>query len=266
MRRIRRKLRIAAAWIALVLSGVGTVGILAAPAKDRQSEKELEKVLEANRKLIETKLEKGSIPEQGENSEEQRTSESEESAAGTNRTEDGKKEDLAKNTAVDWNQVTAVGDSVMLGAAGAMLEEMPGCVIDAKESRQAYAAPELLKELNTEGKLKNTVILALGTNGAFEESEGQAILDYLGTDRTVYWVTVYGTNLSYAAKVNRVIESLAEKNENLKMIPWDQEVSKHPEWLYGDGIHVNADGQKGYAKLVREILSAPNVKNDGKNF
>ena len=59
MRRIRRKLRIAAAWIALVLSGVGTVGILAAPAKDRQPEKELEKVLEANRKLIETKLEKG---------------------------------------------------------------------------------------------------------------------------------------------------------------------------------------------------------------
>ena len=152
----------------------------------------------------------------------------------------------------DTIQFTAIGDSVMLGAASVLEEEFPNAVIDAKESRQVWHGKELIDELKSENQLFEPVIIALGTNSPFSESSGQEILDDLGPDCTVYWVNAYG--IDWQEEVNATIESLAQKNANVHIIDWASTGAKHPEWFYDDGIHLNPDGQEGYAELIAESV------------
>lgn len=81
-------------------------------------------------------------------------------------------------------EITAIGDSVMLGAASAIQDEIPGIDVDAREGRQMVAAIEIAEKLNEEGKLGDTVVIALGTNGPFLQSEGQELVDAIGGTET----------------------------------------------------------------------------------
>lgn len=154
----------------------------------------------------------------------------------------------------DPSTVTCVGDSVMLGALPALQRLMPGCVVDAKESRQAGEALGILQNLQAQGKLGSVVIIALGTNGPFSQSFGQSVIDWLGPDRTVYWVTAYGATLRWQEESNSVIRAVADANDNVTIIDWAGVAPSHPEWFYSDGIHLQQAGQQGYADFVaREI-------------
>lgn len=146
--------------------------------------------------------------------------------------------------------VTMVGDSVMLGASPSILGMLPDCVIDAKVSRQFVQADEVLDSLEAQGLLRQTVVMALGTNGAFSVEKGQALINRLGSGRTIYWVTVYGRELGWQEESNATIRQLAAQNENVHIIDWSQAVSGHPEWLCGDGIHLSAAGRNAYANIV----------------
>lgn len=146
--------------------------------------------------------------------------------------------------------VTMVGDSVMLGASPSILKILPDCVIDAKVSRQITQADGVLDSLEQQNTLYPTVVIGLGTNGPFDTAEGQEIIDRLGSDRTIYWVTVYGKELSWQEDSNATIRKLAEDNENVHIIDWAQAASEHAEWLSSDGIHLTAAGRDGYAQII----------------
>lgn len=166
--------------------------------------------------------------------------------------ETSKKED-AKSKPAD-TRVTMVGDSVMLGAVPSLMEELPDSIIDAQESRQVVEAMDILKDLQSQDKLGGTVVIELGINSYFAESKGQEIIDYLGKDRKIYWVTVYGKYLQDQTKINDVIMDLAKQNDNVEVIRWDQEGEKHPEWFYNDGIHLNGEGRTGFAQVIHSAL------------
>lgn len=158
------------------------------------------------------------------------------------------------DTHTDPATVTCVGDSVMLGALPALQQTMPGCVVDAKESRQVAEVIGILQNLEAQGKLGSVVVIALGTNGPFAQSFGQSVIDYLGPDRQIYWVTAYGSTLRWQEESNSVIRAIAEANENVTIIDWAGVGPSHPEWFYSDGIHLQQAGQMGYADFVaREI-------------
>lgn len=161
-------------------------------------------------------------------------------------------EDMAEETQAQAQplSVTMVGDSVMLGASPSILEMMPDCVIDAKVSRQVIQADGVLDALEQQNALRQTVVLALGTNGPFSTATGQGLIDRLGSGRTIYWVTAYGRDLSWQEESNATIRQLAENNENVHIIDWAQAVLGHAEWLCADGIHLNAAGRDAYARIV----------------
>ncbi len=150
--------------------------------------------------------------------------------------------------------VTMVGDSVMLGGSSSILEKMPDFVIDAKVSRQFTAADSVLNSLEQQGLLRQTVVIGLGTNGAFSLAKGQELINRLGSERTIYWVTVYGRELSWQEEANATIRQLAETNENVHIIDWTQAASQNAEWICADGIHLSAAGREGYAQTVLEGL------------
>ena len=150
--------------------------------------------------------------------------------------------------------VTCVGDSVMLGALPALQQIMPGCVVDAKESRQAAEVIGILQNLEAQGRLGSVVVIALGTNGPFSQSFGQSVIDYLGPDRQIYWVTAYGATLRWQEESNSVIRAIAEANDNVELIDWAGVGPSHPEWFYSDGIHLQQAGQQGYADFVARTI------------
>ena len=158
------------------------------------------------------------------------------------------------DTHTDPATVTCVGDSVMLGALPALQQMMPGCVVDAKESRQVADVLGILQNPQAQGRLGSVVVIALGTNGPFSQSFGQSVIDWLGPDRQIYWVTAYGATLRWQEESNSVIRAVVDANDNVTLIDWAGVAPSHPEWFYSDGIHLQQAGQQGYADFVSRAI------------
>ena len=158
--------------------------------------------------------------------------------------------------AVSPSSVTMVGDSVMLGALPALQTAMPGCVVDAMTNRQVWDAIGVLNDLDANGQLGSTVIIGLGTNGYFDQSQGQAVIDRLGPERQIYWVTAYGINLWWQELSNEPIRAIAAANPNVTLIEWDAYAPGHEDWFYSDGIHLVDPGQQAYASMIAEAIGA----------
>lgn len=168
----------------------------------------------------------------------------------------GQGEEQTANASGEEGHILAVGDSVMLGAAQALQNTFPDITVDAEEGRQEYNAISEVETHLDENPETDTVIRALGTNGYFYQSDGQKMIDEIGQDRTIYWVTTYNRDQQENQnETNAVITALAEANSNVHVIAWDEEAPQHPEWFWDDGIHLNPKGQEGYAEYVKESIN-----------
>ena len=156
---------------------------------------------------------------------------------------------------VDLNSVTIIGDSVCLSASEELLELLPAATIDAKESRQMKDAIEIVKQMKEDGTLGSTVVIALGTNGFFWQSEGQVLINEIGTDHNIFWVNVYGQHLEWQYRTNGTIRTLVRDNPNVQMISWVKLIRANQDWLYDDGIHVEKEGQQAYAQMIYDALN-----------
>src|SRR6185295_18312759 len=75
---------------------------------------------------------------------------------------------------VDQRPTVAIGESVMLGAKAQL--EAAGFYVDAVESRQGTAVPAVLAALRSAGRLGNTVVIHIGTNGDVSDNTFDAIM------------------------------------------------------------------------------------------
>lgn len=197
-----------------------------------------------------------------ETTEEVTEASTEETTETTEETTEAAAEETTEAEAVpaDYSSYTFIGDSVMLGAAPSLLAAFPGCTVDAVVSRQVWEAKDVIDDMRTQGTLGTTVVLGLGANGTFARSVGEDLLADLGADgnTTVYWILPYGQRLSWQAEVCNEIEELAKGYDFVTIIDWPATASEHSEWFYDDGMHLNAEGQKGYASFLYEtIVGAP---------
>lgn len=162
---------------------------------------------------------------------------------------------------VDLHGIVCIGDSVMLGSSGEIRQELPDCYIDAEVSRYVGGGLDVAKSFDAQGKLGNIVVIALGTNGPIAgydryEVQTKALVEYLGTNRQVFWINVYCPNLSWQDTNNAYIAQLAQEHPNIHVVDWYSLISQHPEWLVQDGIHPNDEGTKQYAKLLKDTIVA----------
>lgn len=157
------------------------------------------------------------------------------------------------------DHVACIGDSVMLGSAMALRDVLPDCYIDAKVSRYVGAGLDVARQMNQMGVLGNTVVVSLGTNGPLDgqyEEETRGLLDYLGPDRHIFWVTVHCPATSWQDSNNAYLRQIARAYPNVTLVDWQGEVTKHPEWLGGDNIHPNNEGTAAYAGLIHDAIAA----------
>ena len=150
-------------------------------------------------------------------------------------------------------ELTAFGDSVMLDAATDLKELYPKVVVYGDVGRQLYASEPYIEELKKQNLLKDTVLIGLGTNGAFSESQFDSIMSALG-DRKVYWVNVRVPTKRWQNDVNALLAQMAKKYDNLTLIDWYDYSNSHNDWFYDDQVHPNPEGMKHYIHLVSETL------------
>ena len=166
---------------------------------------------------------------------------------------------------VKQKTVTAIGDSVLLGADSDIEDTIPNCVVDAKESRQVAKARTVVEDLKQKGELGDVVILALGTNGTFSPTVGKNLVEAIGKERQIYWVTAYGKHLQWQEDANRMIWSMAEKYDNIHVIDWAAYCAGHDDWFLNDGIHLTQKGCQAYTQMLYDNVSTALNENNQVN-
>ncbi len=149
----------------------------------------------------------------------------------------------------------AVGDSVMLGAAGELAKR--GYTVDAKESRQFSDGSAIVEQLSADGRLGDVVVVHLGTNGDINSGDLTAMMDALAEVPQVLLLTI-DVDRSWTAGNNSLIINAASAYPNASVLYWADLADSCPgDCFASDGFHLNADGQKYYAALIDGALEAP---------
>ncbi|HEU5001905.1 MAG TPA: acyltransferase family protein [Actinomycetota bacterium] len=148
--------------------------------------------------------------------------------------------------------VTAIGDSVMLGAAPQLQAALPGASVNAVEGRQASDAFSLIDSILAEGHLGPTLVLHVGTNGTIDARALGALLDKTG-DRTVVLLNVHVPR-DWQGSDNTILAEAAHARPNVVFIDWNAIASAHPQWFWSDGIHLRPAGAQAYAELISAAL------------
>jgi peptidoglycan/LPS O-acetylase OafA/YrhL len=165
------------------------------------------------------------------------------------------KDNAAARDAKYTGSVSAIGDSVMLGAVPSLQKDVKGLgVVDAKVGLQVYEAIGILQSRRATGQLGSLVIVHLGNNGTFTRQEFDQIMRVLsGVDKVVF-VNVKVPR-SWEEPNNEVISEGVERFPNAVMVDWYSASVNHPEYFYSDGYHLRPNAQKIYADLVSSHLN-----------
>ena len=158
-------------------------------------------------------------------------------------------------TPVRGDEVSAIGDSVMLAAAPALLEHLPGIQIDAAVSRSMWAGPGIVQHLADTGQLRRYVVVALGTNGPVDAGSLAEVRRIAGPDRQVILVNSFAPR-NWIEGVNRDLADFAADNRGTWIADWSSAISGQTQLLAGDNIHPSAGGGDVFATVVQQQIDA----------
>lgn len=149
--------------------------------------------------------------------------------------------------------VTAIGDSVMVGVKAELEKLIPGIVVDGKVSRQLSDAAEVVNLLKSENKLGHAVVVELGTNGPFTAKKLNELLETIGDDKQIYLVNT-SVPRDWQDTVNKTLAKAPDEHSNVKLIDWHALSIGKSEWFTKDGVHLQPEGAKAYAKLIADTI------------
>jgi hypothetical protein len=154
--------------------------------------------------------------------------------------------------------VSAVGDSVMLGAVDGLQEKIPSLgLLNAQGSRQPPAAIDTLRQLHATNHLGDAVVVHIGNNGPFTDEQFDEMMQVL-----VGMPKVLIVNLTVPSRVpdpvaipnNAVLARGVQRYPNTILVDWHAASANHPEFFGEDGIHLTLEGAQVYAELIASYL------------
>lgn len=249
-----------------VIIVVALVGIMTAPKNQVDAEqKEFQAEIQQNKKIADkTKQQTTSSTTTTETVDSSTTSETVDSATkeeeeevfSTNIPDIMKKYDLSKKLVEEAQvkELTIFGDSVALGTARNINEVFPKAVVDAQVGRQLYDSVPLLQKLADQGLLKDTVVIALGTNGPATSAQFDELMNYLGSNRTVYFMNVRVPTQRWQNDVNDLLTEKAKQYNNMHVIDWYDLSKKHDDWFRPDRVHPTVTGRIAYTRLLARTI------------
>ena len=146
--------------------------------------------------------------------------------------------------------ITAFGDSIMEGCKANYQNLFPKIQIDAGVSRQVSSVIDELQDTS----LSNTILIGLGTNGPFSQSQFDQIMHIIGTKREVYFINT-NVDQDWQEEVNDMLSSGSKRYSNVHVIDWNNYSAGHENWFW-DGIHPNIQGRQTMVDFVgRNIIA-----------
>jgi peptidoglycan/LPS O-acetylase OafA/YrhL/lysophospholipase L1-like esterase len=162
--------------------------------------------------------------------------------------------------ALPTTTVTAIGDSVMLGAYQSLIAAVDGrfggqpvAGVDAVESRQFSAGVDQIANLKNQGALGEVVIVQLGTNGQVDPGDFDRMMTLLSDRKKVVVVNAH-VDRPWEQQVNDTLAAGVKRFKNASLLDWHGYAAQHPEFFYDDGIHLRPDGAAAYAQYVAGSL------------
>ena len=160
--------------------------------------------------------------------------------------------------------ITFIGDSVLLSVADQLVTIFGRAVVEGAVSRQLYQTTEVIADLEKREQLHDTVVVFLGSNGTFTQTQMETFITEIGTSRNLFFLT---TNVPRIWKdsVNEQL-ALAESNHsNVHILDWNAFSSGHDEWLLEDQVHPNPIGAQQLALFVAEEIYQELNDENGSN-
>ncbi|MEX1426427.1 acyltransferase family protein [Enterococcus sp. GC37] len=166
--------------------------------------------------------------------------------------ENSSKANAGENLLSQEKKILFIGDSVMLGAYQELKETFKKeALVDAKESRQITALPEILKE-HKDLVSYQQIVIGLGNNGVITDEAIEQTMSLL-KDKKVYWVNIKAPT-GWQDTINATLATLPNQYSNITMIDWYSESKNHPEFFYDDETHLNESGRTAYAKYIASVI------------
>lgn len=159
-------------------------------------------------------------------------------------------------TLISVGRVTAIGDSVMLGAARELRRTIAGVEVDARVSRQANAAILLIQARHDSGRLGEVVIVHIGNNGPITTTQFDRLMSPLKDARLVLVVNLRVPRF-WEASNNQVLAEGVKRYPNAVLIDWNGYTRANPGLVGGDGIHLGARSARAYTSLMVDALTSP---------
>lgn len=154
------------------------------------------------------------------------------------------------------NSMTIIGDSVMLAMANYLSEKLSNCIVNAEENRAFIKAPDIMKSMEADGKLGNTVVIAMGLNDMNYSGEDavEEVIDSLPKGKRLILVVPFARD-NQESKIVRAMRSVAPKYKFVTLMDWEAFSKGRPD-LYeeSDGVHFfgNMKAYEEYYKLLRD--------------
>jgi peptidoglycan/LPS O-acetylase OafA/YrhL len=154
----------------------------------------------------------------------------------------------------DGSGITAIGDSVMLASAPALVQAFPGIDIDAVVSRSPRDAPALITQKAQAGTLRRTVLIGLGTNGYLGTGTLDRVLAAVGPDRDVVFVNIYADRPWQGEVDGDLAAFVAAHPATTALADWHDAIAQRLDLLGPDHIHPGGQGGILYASCVAKAL------------
>ncbi|HEY9130868.1 MAG TPA: acyltransferase family protein [Dyella sp.] len=156
------------------------------------------------------------------------------------------------------HDLTAVGDSVLLGTSQLLKASLPGSDVHATMGWQAADILRELKTLKDAGALRTVALVHLGTNGYVTEKQLRQILTLLGDCQRVILINSRVPRRWMEAN-NALIDSITPDFPNVTVVDWSDISDNQPDYFVSDGVHLTSIGQRA---LVSEIMRVGHLARD----
>ena len=156
--------------------------------------------------------------------------------------------------------VTAIGDSIMVSAAGALHARLgTNGYIDAHQNRRFPEAAGIVRRMREQGTLAPVVVVHLGNNGLMKPADLDALVQELPPTATLLLVNLR-VHTSWEGDVNRLLAEAADRHPMVTLVDWHGESEGHRDWFQSDGTHfrtTSGPGANAYADLIARSVPPP---------
>lgn len=160
--------------------------------------------------------------------------------------------------AMNNTALTAVGDSVLLDVSADLQQVIPGTTVQGKVGRQVTDVPGIIAALKSQGQLAHNVLVNIGTNGTVTGPQADQVVQAIGSDHQIFWVTAHVPTQSWQNQVNNQINATGKKYANVHVIDWYGEALNQSTWFASDNVHPNATGNRYLTALIANQIAKVN--------